>query len=297
MTSKERSAQMVNRMEDVFQCPLCKSPIKVVDLKSLICTNNHTYDFAKQGYVNMMARPVKSHYDKQLFAARHKIIAESKLYTEVHKKISEVMRKHVNGKEESIRIFDAGCGEGSHLQQIVNECKDDKITGIGLDISKEGIALAARNHKESMIWLVGDLASSPFTDQSLQTVLNFLSPANYKEFKRILAPGGLMIKVVPRTHYLKELRDEIFGKTDKESYENDKTVSLFQTHFDLVNQIKLNYTKKLSKAELINLVHMSPLAWNSDEAKIATFLNQDFRDITIDLDILVGINNGESENR
>src|SRR5699024_11433583 len=60
----------------------------------------------------------------------------------------------------------------------------------------------------SDLWLVGDLANTPIGDGSCQVILNIFSPANYMEFKRVLAPNGLVEKVVPRANYLKELRSE-----------------------------------------------------------------------------------------
>ncbi|WP_244943960.1 putative RNA methyltransferase [Siminovitchia fortis] len=190
MNQKERSAEAVSGIVDVFRCPLCNSPMKVFALKSLICSNSHTFDFSKQGYVNMMNRPSNGHYDKKLFEARRRIIMESNLYTLLHEKVSEMLKKHLDGSYEPTVLLDAGCGEGSHLQKTLDECKNDAITGIGLDISKEGIMMAAKNYK-SPIWLVGDLANIPLSDQSCHVVLNYLSPANYEEFKRILAPDGL----------------------------------------------------------------------------------------------------------
>jgi 23S rRNA (guanine745-N1)-methyltransferase len=289
MTSKEKSAELVNKYVHVFSCPICKSPMKVTHLKSLVCLNNHTFDFAKQGYVNMLTRSTNSHYNKELFNARHQIIMESGLYALLHKKISEVITEHLNAINDEIAILDAGCGEGSHLQRILDECNNETVIGAGIDISKEGIRMAASNYKES-IWLVGDLANSPVADQSCRVILNILSPANYKDFRRILVPDGLVIKVVPRSNYLKELREALFDDTDKKSYKNDETVSLFQKHFHLADIFNLSYTQELTQTELRNLAQMSPLAWNSKKGHIDHFTNQDTSEITIDLDILVGIN-------
>jgi 23S rRNA (guanine745-N1)-methyltransferase len=161
--------------------------------------------------------------------------------------------------------------------------------GVGLDISKEGIVMAAKKYKDP-IWLVGDLAISPLEDQSFHVILNIFSPSNYKEFKRILVPNGLVIKVVPRSNYLKELREALFDDLKKKVYKNDATVSLFKKHFYLSDVINLCFTKKLNQAELENLVQMSPLAWTSDQAHIDAFVNRGSSEITIDLDILIGLN-------
>jgi len=289
MTNKEKSAELVSKWVHVFSCPVCNSPMKVVDLKSLICLNNHTFDFAKQGYVNMMTRSVDSHYDKKLFEARQKIIMESNLYKPLHAWVANVIKEHLKLTKGPVMVFDAGCGEGSHLQRIIAECKNEAITGLGLDISKEGIRMAAGNYEDS-IWLVGDLANSPLADHSCYVILNILSPANYFEFKRILVPDGLIVKVVPRANYLKELREVFYDNTDKSVYKNDETVSLFKQHFHLVDIISLNYTKELTKTELTNFVQMTPLTWNLNREQLDKFTNQGTTKITIDLDILVGMN-------
>ncbi|WP_017754734.1 putative RNA methyltransferase [Calidifontibacillus oryziterrae] len=290
MTNKEKSAEVIRKFVHAFKCPLCNSSMEVVDLKSLVCSNNHTFDIAKQGYINLMTRSSNSHYDKNLFESRQKIIMESSLYSVVHAKISEIIKEHVDDSIYPIMILDAGCGEGSHLQRIIEECNNIATIGVGLDISKAGILLAAKKYKKS-IWLVGDLANSPLEDRSFHVILNILSPSNYKEFKRVLVPKGLIIKVVPRPNYLVELREALFDDNEKKVYQNDETVDLFKKNFYLKDVFNLSYTRKLDHEELENLVKMSPLSWNSEKADIGVFLNRASSEITVDLDILVGSNN------
>src|SRR5699024_6097387 len=120
MTNKEKSAKVVSEIVDIFRCPICHRSMKVVDFKSLICSNNHTFDFAKHGYVNMSTRPSNGHYEKKLFEARLKIIMESTIYSSLHKKVSVIMGKPLDELHHPTIIFDAGSGEGSHLQTIIN---------------------------------------------------------------------------------------------------------------------------------------------------------------------------------
>lgn len=54
--------------------------------------------------------------------------------------------------------------------------------------------------------------------------------------------------------------------------------------------ISLNYTKELTKTELTNFVQMTPLTWNLNREQLDKFTNQGTTKITIDLDILVGMN-------
>ncbi|QWU15267.1 23S rRNA (guanine745-N1)-methyltransferase [Paenibacillus sophorae] len=289
MTRQSASAARVKERESAFKCPLCESPMRVADFKSLICSRNHTFDFTKQGYLNLSARPVSGKYTKELFEARRKIITESSLYASVHKEIARAIEEHRGGSADSYTMADLGCGEGSHLHRILEECGSPGMTGIGLDLSKEGIVMASKRY-EGSIWIVGDLAKSPLSDKSLNVVLNILSPSNYKEFKRILVQHGLVIKVVPRPGYLKELREALYDREEKKKYRNDETAALFRQHFILADVVHLNYTKELNQAELENMVRMTPLAWSGNQARIYSYINLGSAEITVDLDILIGIN-------
>src|SRR5699024_514502 len=125
------------------------------------------------------------------------------------------------------------------------------------------------------IWLVGDLATFPLPDHSSHGGLNILSPANNMEFNRVLAPEGLIVKIVPRPNYLKALREVIFTNSDKKASTNGETISLFKQNFQLVNNFRFSYFKELEQTELLNLIQMSPLAWNAEKEQIDSFLNLD----------------------
>lgn len=287
MNNKEKAAVLVREHEEKFRCPICHQRLKVTAVTSMTCEKNHTFDFAKQGYVNLLHRPVKTQYNRELFKARNVIIVESDLYGMMHQKVSKIISKNfLQSKKPSI-ILDAGSGEGSHLQRILETAETSGLIGVGLDISKEGIRMAASNYKEE-IWFVGDLANIPTENKAVNIILNILSPANYLEFKRVLSHEGLMIKVVPGPDYLKELRHFIFNNTEKESYENKKTVALFKEHFHSVKVENLKYTKKLSTSELENLLQMTPLGWSAETSAKDELLSQEYFEITVDLDVLVG---------
>lgn len=296
MINKEKIAEIINHKIHLFKCPICYSPMNIFDQKSIVCLKNHTFDIAKKGYVNMLNQSINSRYSKELFMARHKMIVEKQFFERLHQKVSEMIMKEMNAVNEEIIVLDAGCGEGSHLQIIVNKSSQLVCRGIGLDIAKEGIRKAASHYKES-IWLVGDIAKLPLANQSCHVILNILSPANYKEFKRILVPGGLVIKVVPRLNYLKELREVLIAHPDKKSYKNDKIVPLFEQHFDLVDIIHIQDTKEVSQEWINDLLHMTPLAWNYRPHSLEQIKNKRISQVSIDLDVLVGkvLTKGERE--
>ena len=54
MKKREQSALNASDISSSLRCPLCHETVTIDDLKSIKCCNNHTFDFAKQGYVNML---------------------------------------------------------------------------------------------------------------------------------------------------------------------------------------------------------------------------------------------------
>jgi 23S rRNA (guanine745-N1)-methyltransferase len=289
MNKLTRSALYLSNHEIILKCPICDSSIKVDDLKSIVCPNRHTFDIAKQGYLNLVTHPIKTNYDRVLFEARRKVIVESELYRPFHTKITNIISEYFASKRE-FYLVDMGAGEGSHLYNISNKLQshfNKNVTGVGLDISKDGILEAAKNY-EDHIWIVADLAKTPLTNGIFDIMLNILSPSNYEEFNRLLKDDGIIIKVVPRKDYLKELRQYFYRESEKKDYSNEKVIELFKDKFELVNQSVINYTSKLDEAALQALVKMTPLTWGVEAIDVERFLESSISNITVDLDIMIG---------
>ena len=255
----------------IFACPICAQAVQIEDNGKVVCPNNHSFDIAKQGYINFMTKPVQSMYSKALFEARHNIIS-SGLYDQLQERLAQLA--------VGTYFLDTGCGEGSHLARIVVKCPE--ATGVGIDIAKEGILAAAKFHT-GCIWCVGDLAKSPYNENSFDTIFNILSPANYDEFKRLLKPDGKVIKVVPQEGYLKELRQQAFADSEKERYSNEQTVERFKESFTQVTVERIMYTMPLAKELVPQLIEMTPMGWHIENKE-----NVALTEITIDLNILVG---------
>ena len=275
LSKREASISTMKQQQKHFQCPVCKNDMIIDESGTIRCSQNHSFDIAKQGYVNFLTKHIQSMYSKELFESRREIIL-SGLYNPVHEKIVEIL-----SASNIINILDAGCGEGTHLDKICGKLESDTVS-VGIDISKEGILTAAKYYDQN-IWCVGDLANSPFQEQTFDCILNFLSPANYEEFTRLLTPKGKVIKVVPQEGYLQQLRKEAFAKTDKEQYSNERTVRHFKEHLSKVEVFRITYTQPLEEHLVPKLLEMTPLGWHVEN------INQmQIKEITIDLDILVG---------
>ncbi|MDU4694752.1 MAG: methyltransferase domain-containing protein [Paenibacillus sp.] len=285
------SAERAKLYISVLKCPVCGGRFDGTNPPNLTCPEGHAFDRAKQGYFNLTTRPVQGHYDKELFTARRNMITDSRLYASLHETIAKIIANRGTVREGERAsgglVVDMGCGEGSHLRGILRELGPSDWLGLGIDLSKEGIRMASRHYADGL-WVVSDLAHAPLQDQSAQVLLNLLSPANYQEFKRILSPEGILIKVVPGADYLGELREMLHGDSNKRDYSNAKIVALFRRHFSKVEVMHLKYQQRLGADELRDLVRMSPLAWSAEQAKVEAFTSQGSAEITIDLALLLG---------
>ena len=79
-------------------------------------------------------------------------------------------------------------------------------------MSYDAISLATDYLANDILPICCDLYNLPFTDNVFDIVLNFLSPINSKEVSRVLKDNGLIIKIVPTSEYLKELRNSLGRK-------------------------------------------------------------------------------------
>ena len=154
---------------------------------------------------------------------------------------------------------------GAHLSAILRKLREQRmvpdVLGVGMDIAKEGIVTAAKTSPDP-IWCVADLSQSPFADQQFDYILNILSPSNYSEFRRLLTSDGMLVKVIPGSMYLQELRALFYTGTGKETYSNDGTMELFIRHFERIEFDELRYRVILDSNQMKQLIHMTPLSWS-----------------------------------
>lgn len=284
-----RSAEYLCQHEGLFACPICESPMRVINLRSLTCSNQHTFDIAKQGYINLLLQQNKTHYDKDLFTARRQIIAKNGFFDRLTAMLSQIINNQTTD-QGVLKLVDMGSGEGTHLANIDDTLQTNftqSVVGIGIDIAKEGILTAAKSY-ENVVWMVADLAHTPLMDQTCDVILNILSPSNYREFKRVLKDDGIVIKVVPGEGYLSELRHHFYQQSSKEDYSNVEVTTHFSDHFHHVEEHTLFYKIPLDPPAMKALIKMTPLTWNISEEEINTFLKTGISEITVDLKVLIG---------
>ena len=262
---------------DLLACPSCRLPLQRKE-NSLQCENRHTFDIAKQGYVNLAPHIKQSvNYQKLTFDSR-KAFLEAGYYDHLYQAIRE--------KVTSLgltTLLDSGCGEGFYSRRLTQDANVDLVA---VDLSKDSIKLAARSDQtKSVKWLVGDLTRLPLQDGVIDGVLDIFSPAHYQEFQRVMKQGGYLLKMVPGPGHLQELRQSAQEHLRKTEYSNQEIVSLFTSHLQLVEEQLVSCRLTISYEHAQVLAAMTPLLFQVDPSCLA--LDQ-LTHVTIEGLLLVG---------
>ena len=272
----ERGAMFIQTQSDLFRCPTCHQTMHAQE-KALVCLEGHRFDVSKKGTLYFLNHQIKTDYDREMFEHRRKLIVHG-----MYQPLLDLLQPFCQNQ----RILDVGCGEGSFLQQLNEQAT--LLPSVGFDISKEGIYLAS-DYGENVFWCVADLTNLPFQEDRFTTILNIFSPSNYQEFQRVLVDGGQLIKVVPRSGYLKELRAAFYPEDEKKQhYSNQAVVEKFQETFRESERQTLTYVFDIPESCQLSLLEMSPLEWGVSMEIKEKLQKKPLKRITIDLDILIG---------
>lgn len=272
-SKKEIGLYFIKNNINNFICPYCKNSLEL-NVTSLKCHNNHTFDLTKKGTINFIASTkIKESkiYNEKLFTCRRKFIQKG-YYEEVYNIIAETVNSlNLN----NLSILDLGCGEGTHTINILN-----KISGnynyCAFDYSKSAINLASDYNSTNRFYFDGDVNNIPITTNSIDVIIDFLSPYSESEVKRVLKKGGMFIKVSPNKDYLLELRQALgLNEYQKQAKVKDNLAKHFK------NISTKTYTKSfaISKEDQDNLIGMTPINTTQNSLEIPS--------ITIDLNIYI----------
>ncbi|MBQ8617922.1 MAG: methyltransferase domain-containing protein [Clostridia bacterium] len=238
-------------MTHLLRCPLCGGAFSRRD-NSFVCEKRHTYDIARQGYVNFVPGQKEMFYKKELFESRAKVF-EAGVYVPVVERLSEAIDRYVT-KENPV-LLDAGCGEGYYTRAV---CPGREMTRIGFDLSKDAVKLAARGPKTAMFF-AADLKNIPVQDGTVDVLLDIFTPANYAQFGRVLAPDGLVMKLAPRSGYLRELRTLAGDRLRHQQYDGGDVERYVHEKMNVLAQEAITYTMAVSQETAYHLARMTPM--------------------------------------
>ena len=242
-----------------FICPLCRLAIDTQP-KVWRCAKGHSFDVAREGYVNLL--PVQHKHSRDPGDTPESLKARREF----------LQAGHYQGLRDAVlallspltpqRLLDVGCGEGYYTSAFTAMAAEV----IGLDIAKPAIQLAAKRF-HGITWLVGSGALLPVDDASMDIVTHLFTHLHVEELRRVVKPGGHVLVVTPGAEHLQAMRAALFDEVN--AHQPDKFVAGFETGFDPPLRQEVRFALDLDRQSLRQLLQMTPYAWRAKPEKRA----------------------------
>ena len=220
-------------------------------MTGLRCVNGHSFDRAREGYVNLLpAGRLKggSSGDDDAMVRARRTVFDAGLYAPIIDRVAAVTAGF-----DPACVLDAGCGEGSYLGAATAASSAE---GWGVDISKSAIRLAARRHPAHR-YAVASSYLLPFADGSVDAIINVFSPRPFAEMARVLTPTGTAVVVTPGPRHLSELKSTVYQAPRRHDDAPERADDIVATETVTFEVALPDSTLRLA------LLHMTPFWWSA----------------------------------
>ena len=295
----------------ILLCPVCKQTLASDDNdKRWVCENNHSFDRAKQGYLNLLLSHKKK--SKNPGDSQEMVVARQEfLNTSFYRPISDTLNQLVVEKlfqlpEGKKHLLDIGCGEGYYTQRLQDGLNDHLIdhTLYGLDISKDAVLAAAKrsklknheanlannsdaesNTRQSIEWLVASGIDMPIEDHSIDIATCLFTRLMPESYQKVIKDNGYLICVTTGEEHLIELRRYLYDEIKPSFFAPEKTLA---EHFTLASKHQVKYQNTLSSQKQIqDLLLMTPHQWRARAENRETLLKLNELEVTVDAQVSI----------
>ena len=247
---------MLSEAVDLLRCPVCAGGLEEGE-GVLCCGEGHSFDIARQGYVNLVPGPGDS---AEMVEARDAFLAAGHFA-----RLSAGVAEEAKGTDAEGAIVDIGAGTGHHLARVL-DAMQERI-GLALDSSAPALRRAARSHPRALSVGADAWKPLPLKDGIAAVILSVFAPRNAAEMARVLAPGGALLAVTPTTRHLFELVGPL-GLLSVPEDKADRLDEQLGAHFTLDERHSVEHAMFLNREEAAQLVRMGPSAWHVDEQTV-----------------------------
>jgi 23S rRNA (guanine745-N1)-methyltransferase len=242
-----------------LRCPVCGQAL-VEHGTAVRCPRGHSFDRARQGYVQLTAGPVAHAGDPAgMVAARVAFLAAGHY---------DFLSRALAGVAPAAGlVIDVGGGTGQHLAAVLDAHPD--AVGLAVDVSKPALRRAARAHPRAAAVLADVWRELPVADGVAGALLNVFAPRNGPEFARVLAPDGVLVVATPEATHLAELVSAL-GLLSVDPAKEERVAASLGPRFAEKSSTTYTHSLALTRAEVTALVGMGPSAWHADPARLRT---------------------------
>jgi 23S rRNA (guanine745-N1)-methyltransferase len=185
-----------------LRCPNCHERLAEAG-RALQCPRGHSFDIARQGYVDLTAGRVTHQGDSpDMVAARETLLTAGRLSL-ISDAVGQAAVLAVLPPYQGKMVVEVGAGTGHYLAGVLDRLEG--AAGLAVDVSKAALRRAARAHPRMAAVRADVWRGLPIADGSVDLVLDVFAPRSGAEFARILAPGGAVLVVTAEPAHLHEL--------------------------------------------------------------------------------------------
>lgn len=236
-------------------CPLCAQTL-LREEHRYVCSANHSFDLARQGYVNLLT--VQEKHSLNPGDSRQQVISrraflESGAYAPIVEMLINVAQKHhAHGP-----LLDAGCGEGYYSSRLADALNCELI---GMDISKEAVRCASAKYKQGT-WICATASHIPIPDHSIGTITSLFALTMPEEFRRCLHSDGIYLQVLAAEDHLMGLKSIIYPEIKHKQKNTVPDIPGFQ----LLESISMRFSLHLEGDQVQNILYMTPHVYRTSK--------------------------------
>ncbi len=116
------------------------------------------------------------------------------------------------------------------------------------------------------------MARVPLADASCDLLASVFSPLDWAEARRLLAPGGGLLRMGPTREHLWELRERLYDEVRE--YDDEKHLALIPDGMHLAHSETLTYHLQLDDAQArSDLLAMTPHGWRASAERRAAVID------------------------
>jgi 23S rRNA (guanine745-N1)-methyltransferase len=248
---------MIRDVVACLRCPVCRAPLDDAT-RALRCPRGHSFDVARQGYVDLSAGRLPHSGDSAGMVAAREGFLRAGHFAAVSAALAAYARPGP--------VVDVGGGTGHHLAAVLDA--HEAAVGLTLDASKPALRRAARAHPRAAAALCDAWGPLPVADGAAALVLDVFAPRNGAEFRRILRPDGLLLVVTPDRDHLTEAVD-LLGLLRVDPAKEERLAASLDAHLSRVDGQRVRTTLALGHDDVAALVGMGPSAWHQEPDRLA----------------------------
>lgn len=253
---------MLHDVIDMLECPVCAEALAVSG-SALGCANGHTFDIARQGYVNLLPGGVSTGTadTADMVAARAAFLAGGH-YAALAETVARLARNTGAG-----RVADIGTGTGYYLAAALDALPG--AVGVGLDISKHALRRAAKAHPRIGAVVADAWRRLPLRAGSVDLALSIFAPRDVDELARVMRPEAALIAVTPGPAHMAQLVEPL-GLLGMSEDKARRLADKLSPAFDLAHAEKVSATLTLTPDQAATLAEMGPTAYHVQPGELRT---------------------------